>query len=208
MKLSNKCLTFFLLFVIAAFNCRGQESSKKNNKDTTVPKAVLGHFNQTIYFLQEKVKLQQYELRVLKELGKVDSVRYGKDSLITLYTSRAGKPLMRVTQKYVTLQNKNEDSIVVYYHKNGLIEYSEMWQIREKQKRPSSEDPVREGTKLTCRRYEYDDQNRIIHYVVNYPTPSTLEYIYTYDSAGNVTKNGQTIRRVEFWDEIKKTSPK
>lgn len=208
MKLSNKCLTFFLLFAIAAFNCYAQGTPKKNNTDTIVPIAVLGHFKQTIYFLQEKVKLQQYELRVLKELGKVDSVRYGKDSLITLYTSKAGKPLMSVTQKYVTLQNKNEDSIVVYYNKNGLIEYSEMWQIREKEKRSSSEDPVREGTKLTCRRYEYDDQNKLIHYVVNYPTPATLEYIYTYDSSGNVTRNERTINRFAFWDEIKKTSPK
>lgn len=199
MKLSNKCLTFFLLFVIAAFNCRGQESPKKNNKDTTVPKAVLGHFKQTIYFLQEKVKLQQYELRVLKELGKVDSLPYGQDSLITLFTSRAGKPLMRVTQKNRGLQNIYEDSIVVYYHKNGLIEYSEMWQIEGKKKL--------QKMKLTCRRYEYDDQNRVIHYVVNYPTPSTVEYIYTYDSSGNVTKSERVIGQFAFWDEIKKTSP-
>jgi hypothetical protein len=143
--------------------------------------------------------LQQYELRVLKELGKVDSLLFGKDSLITLFTSMAGKPLMRVTQKNRGLQNVYEDSIVVYYNKNGLIEYSEMWQIIGKNNLKKM--------KLTCRRYEYDDQNRVIHYVVNYPTPSTMEYIYTYDSSGNVTKNGRTIDQFAFWDEIKKTSP-
>jgi hypothetical protein len=199
MKLSNKCATFFLLFAIAAFNCYGQVTPKKNNTDTIVPKAALGHFKQTIYSLREKVKLQQYELRVLKELGKVDSLSYGKDSLITLFTSMAGKPLMRVTQKNRGLQNVYEDSIVVYYNKNGLIEYSEMWQIIGKNNLKKM--------KLTCRRYEYDDQNRVIHYVVNYPTPSTMEYIYTYDSSGNVTKNGRTIDQFAFWDEIKKTSP-
>ena len=113
MKMWNKCPVFFLLFAIAAFNCYGQEIPRKNNKDTTVPKAVLGDYKQTIYLLQEKVKLQQYELGVLKELGKVDSVHHGKDSLITLYTSKAGKPLLRVTQKYVSLKNKNEYSNVV-----------------------------------------------------------------------------------------------
>ena len=135
MKLSNKCPIFFLLFAIVAFNCYGQETPKTAyNPDTTVPKAALGNFKRTIYSLREKIKLQQYELGVFKELGKVDSLPYGKDSLITLYTSKAGKPLMRVTQKHLGFQNKFEDSIVVYYNKNGLIEYQEMWQNIGKQK--------------------------------------------------------------------------
>jgi len=189
---ANKCPIFFLLFAMTAFNCYGQ--------DTTVPKATLGHFKQTIYFLQEKAKLQQYELGVLKELGKVDSLPYGQDSLITLFTTRAGKPLMRVTQKNRGLLNNYEDSNVVYYNINGLIEYTEMWEVEGKKKLRKM--------KLTCRRYEYDDQNRLIHCVINYPTPATAEYVFTYDPSGNVTRNERKINPFTFWDEIKKTSPK
>lgn len=200
MKLPTKCPTFFLLFAIAAFNCHGQEVPKKtSSRDTIIPMAVLVNFKQTIYLLQEKIKLQQYELRVLKELGKVDSLRYGKDSLTTLYTSKAGKPLMRITQKNRGLQNIYEDSNVVYYNKKGLIEYTEMWQIEGKKKL--------QKMKLTCRRYEYDDQGRVIHYVVNFPAPATIEYVYTYDSAGKVTRTQRKINQFTFWDEIKKTSP-
>jgi hypothetical protein len=200
MKLWTKGPTFLLLFAIAALNCYGQEIPKKNNRDTTVPKAVLGDFKQTIYFLREKVKLQQYELGVLKELGKVDSSSYGQDSLVTLFTSRAGKPLKRITEKKRGLLNNYEDSNVVYYNKNGLIEYTEMWQIEGKKKLRKM--------KLTCRRYEYDDQNRVTRCVINFPAPATEEFLFTYDSSGNVTRTDRKIDPFTFWDEIKKTSPK
>lgn len=142
---------------------------------------------------------QQYEIRLLKELGKVDSIRYGTDSLITTFTSKAGVPLLRITEKNRNPQNNFEDSTVVFYNKNGLIEYSEMWQTEAR-------NSLRK-MKLTCRRYEYDDQNRVKRYVVSYPTPRTMEYTYTYtlDSAGNTIRN-EAARSIDFWDEPKKTS--
>jgi YD repeat-containing protein len=91
----------------------------------------------------------------------------------------------------LNLQNNYEDSTVVYYNKNGLIEYSEMWQPIGKKNQ--------QKTKLTCRRYEYDDQNRVTRYVVNYPTPRTAEYTYTYDSLGNATIHYNPKNR-DLWD--------
>jgi hypothetical protein len=195
MNLVNKCAPFFLLFVIAAFNSFGQKYPYTRSKqDTTIPMSALFRFKQDIYYLREKIKLQQYEIRVLKELGKVDSLQYGNDSIVTLYTSKTGVPLLRITEKHKNPQNNFEDSIVVFFNKNGLIEYSEMWQPMGKKKE--------RDMKLTCRRYEYDDQNRVIRYMANYPNPRTVAVIYTYDSSGNVTKDIRTD--LDFWDERKK----
>jgi hypothetical protein len=200
MNMANKFPILFLLFAIAVFNSFGQEFPYKPKKDTTIPMSALFHFKQDIYYLKEKVKLQQYEIRVLKELGKIDSLQYGNDSIVTLYTSKAGIPLLRITEKHKNDQNNFKDSIVVFYNKNGLIEYSEMWQPMGKKKE--------RDMRLTCRRYEYDDQNRVIRYVANFPTPRTLHVIYTYDSSGNVTKSSRVD--LDFWDfeKNKKTSPK
>src|SRR5688500_18013771 len=135
MNLVNKCSISFLLVAIAAFNSYGQEFPyTKSKRDTTIPMSALFSFKQDIYYLKENIKLQQYELRVLKELGKVDSLQYGNDSIVTLYTSKTGIPLLRITEKHKNHQNNFEDSIVVFYNKNGLIEYSEMWQPTGKKK--------------------------------------------------------------------------
>lgn len=201
MNLVKKYPIFFLLFAITAFKSYAQEYPyPRSQKDTTIPMSALFHFKQDIYYLKEKIKFQQYEIRVLKELGKIDSLQYGNDSIVTLYTSKTGVPLLRITEKNKNLQNNHEDSNVVYYNKNGLIEYSEMWQSEGKLKLRKM--------KLTCRRYEYDDQNRVIRYAANYPTPRTIVILYTYDSAGNVTKDIRTD--LDFWDfeKNKKTFPK
>jgi hypothetical protein len=202
MTLVKKCPLFFLLFVIVAVNSYAQEFPYKRSKqDTTIPMSALFHFKQDIYYLREKVKLQQYEIRVLKELGKIDSLQYGNDSIVTLYTSKTGVPLLRITEKHKNPQNNFEDSIVVFYNKNGLIEYSEMWQPMGKKKE--------RDMKLTCRRFEYDDQNRLIRQVSSYPTPRVVEWIYTYDAAGNFTKDGRTLYNFDFWDfeKSKRTIP-
>ena len=102
---------------------------------------------------------------------------------------------MRITEKHKNGENNFKDSIVVFYNKNGLIEYSEMWRPMGKKKE--------RDMKLTCRRYEYDDQNRLIRNVASYPTPRTMEWIYTYDSAGNVTRDGRTLSQFDFWDSEK-----
>ena len=185
MNLAKKCPLFFILFAITAINCYSQVSNKtKSPNDKTIPQTTVFQYNQDIYYLREKIKLQQYEIRVLKELGKTDSLQYGNDSIVTLYTSKSGLPLMRITEKHKS-GNNFEDSIVAFYNKNGFIEYSEMWQ---------------RGTKLTCRRFEYDDQNRVIRYIASYPTPRVVEWIYTYDSTGNFTRDGRTIPSFDFWD--------
>lgn len=193
MNLAKKCPIFFFLFSVTAFNCYSQVPYKiKSPRDTIIPKSAIFHFNQDIYYLREKVKLQQYEIRVLKELGKIDSLQYGNDSIVTLYTSKTGLPLLRITEKHKNRENNFEDSIVVFYNKNGLIEYSEMWQPLGKKKE--------RDMKLTCQRYEYDDQNRLIRNVSSYPTPRVVERIYTYDSAGNATRDGRTLLNFDFWD--------
>jgi hypothetical protein len=193
MNLAKKHPIFFILFAITATNCYSQVSNKmKSPNDKTIPQTTAFHYNQDIYYLREKIKLQQYEIRVLKELGKTDSLQYGNDSIVTLYTSKTGLPLLRITEKHKNRQNNFEDSIVVFYNKKGLVEYSEMWQPMGKKKE--------RDMKLTCRRFEYDDQNRVIRYVASYPTPRVVEWIYTYDSTGHFTRDGRTISSFDFWD--------
>ena len=182
---------FFLLFYMANVTSNAQGIPfKKSYKDTLIPMSALFDLKQTIFHFRNEVRAQQYELNVYKALGKIDSLHYGTDSLITVFISRAGQPLLRVKQKQLIAQNIYDDSIVVYYNKNGLIEYSEIWQTESKK--------TLRKMKLTCRRYEYDDQNRVIHYVVDYPTPRTLEYVYTYDADGKVIRNERTINRFNF----------
>lgn len=190
-----------LLLLLVALHGLGQSTQPTTNKqDTTIPKAAIGHFKQEIYRYKEKVHLQALEIRVLKETAKVDSVRFGEDSLIVTYTSASAKPLKIVTQKFRIPQRSYNDSIVIYFNKDGLIEYKEMWHIHEKRKRPSSEEFFQERMKLTYRRYEYDDQNRLIRQVVHYPTPRTIEYTYTYDSSGNQATHSSRFNHLDFWD--------
>jgi hypothetical protein len=157
--------------------------------------SALFDLKQKTYRFKNEARVQQYELNVYKALGRIDSLRYGTDSLITEFISKTGQPLLRVKQKQLIAQNIYDDSTVFYYNKNGLVEYSEMWETESKK--------TLRKIKLTCRRYEYDDQNRVIYCVVDYPTPRTEESVFTYDSHGKVIRNDRTIDQFDFWNEFK-----
>lgn len=189
----------FLLFAIAAPNSYAQQPTA-SRQDTIIPKAAIGHFKQEIYRYKEKAKLQEFELRVLREAAKVDSVTFGNDSLVIITTSAAGKPLKKVIQKFKSQHNNSEDSVVFYYNKNALVEYQEWWEDGYRQNLAYSSDTVWVKMKLMYRRYEYDDRNRLIRQVVHYPTPRTIEYTYTYDAEGNQTRNSRSVNLFHFWD--------
>lgn len=170
---------------------------EKSVNDTIIPKATLEGFKQDINRYRGEASVLRYELTALKDVERVDTFRFGNDSLIMTYIAKSGIPLMQVMEKFSKRTTK-KDSIVSYFNSNGLVEYTELWhEINPVDTTLKSRLP--RMSKLTHRRYEYDRQKRLVREVVNYPTPLTMEYTYTYDSTGKQIKTSEKISPTEFW---------
>lgn len=199
-------IRLLLFWFLINFN---QPTIAQPTKVVTVKKDSLRKSEEIFYFLnqvyrfKERMKVQELELRTMRNLDTVDSLEFGLDSLIVNFYSHERTLLKKTVTRYNSPHKKYNDSTVFFYNQNGLLEYSEMWHIYPKFKVTQMGDSTAERIRITCRRYEYDSQMKLIRYIASFPTPITMETIYTYDLSGKLSKNIRQIRRTEFWEDGK-----
>ncbi|MFT3903358.1 MAG: hypothetical protein QM727_09300 [Niabella sp.] len=187
MKYYIRCF-FLILFYFNVTKGLGQYKP-----DTTISKKEYDSLRQRINELYGKNKLQEYKLRLVEELKQVDTVYKNADSLSLSFISTKGQVIKKQMLHY---QNGAVvDSTLLFYNKNGLIEYAEEWYLPL-----ASANGTKDSFRLRIRyRNEYDAQNRLIKYVFFLPTPILKRKLYAYDEAG------KRIRLADdsgfyFWD--------
>ncbi|MFT3903360.1 MAG: hypothetical protein QM727_09310 [Niabella sp.] len=175
-----------VLFVLFIHLCAcGQNNPKPlrniGTDSVVIPAKLFWHLSA----VHEKVKLQEYELTVWENLKKIDTIKYKNDSSNILFIGQNGEKLKTIKQTFLAGSRKKisnfEDSIICYYNKAGLPEYTEWWdKIYDKEKKN-----IIERNKVTYSRYEYDAQNRLIRRLKIIPDGYRLLET-TYDAQKNV----------------------
>ena len=170
--------------------------------DTTIRKEVLFDLRSTISYLKETVRLQDYALRLVKELARVDTTHNASDSLIVRFVSTTGKLLK--TEKKIFKQGCVKDSIVKHYNRRGLPEYEECWRFNCDLDKVSAEsNSILEGHwgyRMTYSRWEYDSLGRETKVVFHISTPQTRRIHITYLPDGTPIRKSLKIDYYEFWD--------
>lgn len=204
MKKDLKFPGLLLFFSVLGFCCYAQPVRVVSvPKDSVKGLVDVLHLLYAVHNFKDKMKIQELELRTMRGLDTVDSLQFGKDSLIVNFYNPERKLLKKIVQKYRVPKRKYDYSTVYFYNETGLLDYSELWHIYDESIGTRSADSVKRRSRLTCRRYEYDEQGRLVRYVGSFPTPITMETLYTYHASGNPSKTARKLSAFEFWDERK-----
>ena len=204
MKRNLKIPGLFLFLIVLSSCCYAQPVRVvSTKKDTAEKKQEAFHLLQDVWRFREKMKIKELELRTVSALNTIDSLQYGKDSLIANFYNPERMLLKKIVQKFYVPKRIHDDSTVYFYNERGLLEYSEMWEIYPKPTVAGQREFPYERIKSTCRRYEYDAQGRVVRYLGSFPTPRMMEFVYTYDSSGKRSTTARNIHPIEYWEERK-----
>lgn len=192
---SGKCMRHYLIILFFLFT---SQSFCQYGTDTMITKYSIDSLRITINNFRQINKFQEFEIRLLTELKQIDTIHSSKDSLILNFISKTGQ-LLRV-QRQLYKPNCMTDSSNTYYNKMGLIEYYQNWSCS-----CGSMDLVDINDNFFCyrnsfHRYEYDNKNRVIKYVIHISTPQTIRWTFSYDDTGNTSKMWKRIKDYEFWE--------
>jgi len=148
--------------------------------------------------LEEVNKFNDFDLRLLVELKRIDTIHRSKDSIVLIYYTNSNILLRK--QKRIYKPSCMTDSVIWYYNRKGLVEYIGYWtwSCRDVEKVDPTEKYF--GYKSSYDRFEYDSFDRIKKHVYHRSTPMTYRSIVSYDSEGKAQKNTISISENEFWE--------
>jgi len=169
-----------------------------------------------VYPMQDKVRIQALELGMYRELKKMDSTTYGRDSLLIYFIGANGRLLKKIKLGYAKdrsamtdIRNRRyyADSVITYFNKNGEPSYKAFWEETYKDDdrygQQLHKDTVIYWTKPAYARYEYDDQNRLTKCVKVYSREAVSEISVSYDPQGKAIYNAKRIDEWHFWGDLK-----
>jgi hypothetical protein len=187
-----KILIYFI-FCCLTFTCLGQNNSSNKIASQTIDslKAIINDLNG----LKGKIKHQEFLIRYLKELKKVDTTNNDADSLVIIATDANGKLLRKIELKY----NSNViDSTILFYSCEGLLEYGEVWTGNLQPTVNNTKQYI--YNKRQVYRYEYDTKGRIIKSVIWLSTPIIRRHVYFYNEEGQKLLKKEKQLFFNFWD--------
>jgi hypothetical protein len=187
-----KYLYFILLISCGSFSY-GQDIS-----DTCLTEKQFNQLKNRIYFLEDNSRLQKFQIRLLTELNRIDTIHNTADSLVVKYFDKTEK-LIRIQKKFLR-KGCTKDSMVTHFNKDALLSYIENWSSGL----CDADTTDKENNYFIYRncfsRYEYDSLKRLTKYVFHISTPLTRRIVYRYDNEGTKSSDTIAIRDDEFWD--------
>ncbi|MCM5527882.1 hypothetical protein [Parasegetibacter sp. NRK P23] len=122
MKKDLKFPGLLLFFSVLGFCCYAQRVRVVSVPKDSVKGLVDGlHLLYAVHNFKDKMKIQELELRTMRGLDTVDSLQFGKDSLIVNFYNPERKLLKKIVQKYRVPKRKYDDSTVYFY--NTMIDH-------------------------------------------------------------------------------------
>jgi hypothetical protein len=151
-----------------------------------------------IFYLVDQNRTQQFQIRLLTDLTRIDTVHKSEDSLVIKYFDKTEK-LIRKQKKRLT-NGCTKDSLLIHYNKDELEEYIENWSSSLCDADTTDKENMYFIYKNSYSRYEYDSIQRVTKYVFHISTPMTRRILNTYDIEGKKSSKTIAIRDEEFWD--------
>ena len=184
--------SIIIFFIALGQLCFGQKP------DTCLPKTQFYDLRHRMALLAEVNRDQQFQIRLLKELDKVDTVHNSMDSSVVNYLGKTGKIIK--TQKRYLKKGCTKDSLVIHYNKDELTEYIENWSSSLYDTDIADKENWSFVYKNFYSRYEYDSLKRVTKHVFHISTPATRRTLISYDREGKHTSKTTAIRDDEFWE--------
>ncbi|KIC90673.1 hypothetical protein OI18_23230 [Flavihumibacter solisilvae] len=170
--------------------------------DTAIKKRQLDSLEYVVYKLKDSLRKIQYEYKVLANCHSIDTIAYGRDSIIIKYKSKSDE-LIKIHRKY----NCQSDSLydyekVEYLNSFDRPEFVEHWE----QARSSDDENggVFKWKVYSYERFDYDSSGRVITWIKFYPALSrrrVQRYDYFYSSNGAQSFLTTRIKIEMFWDK-------
>lgn len=176
----------------------GQLTYGQNTFDTCLTERQFHDLKYRISYLVDKNRTQQYQIRLLTDLTRVDTVNKSDDSVVIKYFDKTEK-LIR-TQKKRLKNGCTKDSLLIHYNTDELEEYIENWSSSLCGADTTDKENMYFIYKNSYSRYEYDSLKRVTKYVFHISTPMTRRIINTYNKEGKKLSKTFAIRDEEFWD--------
>ncbi len=168
----------------------------QNKQDTTIKKFELHELRNEIYELQKSNKRNEFKIRLLSELDRVDTIHVQKDTLIKKYYSKNN--LLIQNEKLIYNLTCVTDSIVTFYNKQGLEEYYCYYKNLYQGDTGILKDNF--FLPLYFARHEYDNSGRIIKTVQNAAWQRATVMIFKFDELGNKRATFYRVPINEFWN--------
>jgi hypothetical protein len=176
----------------------GHISHGQNMADTCLTERQFDQLKNRIYFLEGSNRVQQFQIRLLSDLSRIDTVHSSSDSLVVKYFDKTGK-LLRKQKKYLR-NGCTKDSLVIHFNKDALASYIENWTSSLFEAETTDKENKYFIYKNSHSRYEYDSVKRVTKYVFHISTTMTRRIVNSYDIEGKRTSKTIAIREEEFWD--------
>ena len=186
-------LPVIILLVLSGYISYGQ-----NRSDTCLTALQFHDLKYRIYLLAENNARQQFQIRLLTDLHRIDTVYNSADSLVIKYFDKADQ-LIRIQKKYLR-NGCTRDSLVIHYNKGELLSYAENWSSGLCDADTTGKENIYFVSRNNYSRYEYDSAKRVTKYVFHISTPMTRRIVYSYDREGKRSSKSIAIREEEFWD--------
>ena len=185
-------------FVTILLILLGHLSYGQKTSDTCLTERQFHDLKYRISYLVDKNITQQFQIRFLTDLNRIDTVHKSADSLVIKYFDKTEK-LIR-TQKKRLKNNCTKDSLLIHYNKDELEEYIENWSSSLCDADTTDKENMYFIYKNSYSRYEYDSSKRVTKYVFHISTPMTRRVLISYDREGKKSIKTIAIRDEEFWD--------
>ena len=184
------------LYIIIIFILSGNSCFTQDKRDTTTPKTSLHDLRIAKKNHRDSNKFKEFEIRLLKELNKIDTIQNSSDTIVINFYAKTGK-LLRIQKTYY-ISNVISDSIVLYFNRAGLEEYFCYWKCICSSNKDTFN--IRFFIPINCQRYQYDKLNRLIKKVETETWPNVRRMIFKYDINGNRIAEMEIINHSQFWE--------
>lgn len=190
-------MKLYALLLILAFS---EATFAQHSADTTITRSQLDSLETELYKLKDQCRRLEYQNNVYASLHAVDSLVYGKDSVIISYRAKDGKLLKRHKKEY------REDSSVSYEkvefcNSVGQTEFVEQWEHARSLDQELEQ--VFSWIIYSYERFEYDSIGRVITWIKFYPSISKSKartFRFEYNAEGKRTFSRTFIAKERFWD--------
>ena len=185
----------FITILLISF---GYLSYGQTTSDTCLTERQFHNLKYQISYLIDKNRTQQYQIRLLTDLTRIDTVNKSDDLVVIKYFDKTEKLIRTLKKK---LKNGcTKDSLLIHYNKDGLEEYIENWSSNLCDADTTEKENMYFIYKNSYSRYEYDSLKRVTKHVFHISAPMTRRIINTYDEEGKKSSKTIAIRDEEFWD--------
>ena len=163
------------------------------------------------YKLKEKINKKRLDAYFEINFFKTDTVYNSKDSIKIRYSNKQNKLLREISITYATDNSSKypikDDSTIVFFNENNLVEYIESWSFISAIVYDSPEQGMVRLIKATKPsrtshiRITYDSKNRENVIIMSLSTRIT-KMVRIYNKIGNLINTTSTeIDETEFWDD-------